>query len=299
MIERLALLSKAHHVSGCENQMIEYLKDFFSNKGFSIYTDLDGCVVTEKMSSCVASNSTIMIAVPLDVPGFLALHCDLKKAHLAKTGTLNDEDIMGESISNENGAIFSLEHEKDSKEEIFVTGENIRIGDSFQLSSKLKITAGRVSGWFSSRLALLSMLLSLSNQVFYHRVLFAFVGSSATRATKEINLIRRFQPDHLILLGSMEKSTNDPIILAKDGRAFSDSKLLSKIQRLCQDEKIRHSSVVSAQETTKLTSVVSETSIPVLSLALPCKNKDKKNESFSIRTLEKFKILLTEYLMNK
>ena len=80
MLDRLNLVADHFNVSGCEDKMAEYLIGEIAKIGLETHLIANNTVCAVKKGSSAASK-TIMLSVPLDIPGFLALFCDEKNAY--------------------------------------------------------------------------------------------------------------------------------------------------------------------------------------------------------------------------
>ena len=90
----------------------------------------------------------------------------------------------------------------------------------------------------------------------------------------------------------MQSEEKSVILLKKDGKQFSDRLFSSLVQTIAKKSQILLSEQISEQKISPIDSVCGAHSAKVLSLALPCRNKNLKNESVFQKSLQDLTDLL-------
>lgn len=293
MLDTIRLLAKKMNVSGCEgalaNEIYQQLLPFHPT------IDPFGNVLITK-EGCEKKKKKILLSCPMDVPGFLALFISQDKAYLSRTFALKNKHLAGGTIIGEDLRIHSLEKKIEEGDDIVIKKKEARLGDTFKPYSNLLIENGFLSGWFSGRYALLFILLSLAKSDYKNDVILSFTTSGATRCARERALCRRYAPDALILPCLVEDEGKDLLLVAKDGKAFSDDDLLTQAALICKNDQIGFRKVALDESVTKAEEVARFESTPFLSLALPCQKTLTESESTPINTIDTLKNLIYQLL---
>lgn len=292
MLERLNLLSRFFNVSGCEDEMRFHLSNCLKEMGLDPIVDETGCLYAKRIGSDPQKHNVI-ISVPMDVPGFLALYIDKNYGYLSKTAELPEIKAKSIKLMGEDGRLYNATSLRDNEKERRVYKKGIELADAFRLVPTLKNDGDLISGFFATTLARMQMLLELANEKTSNDVTFLFTASSCTRAAKEKNVAKRVEPDYMILIGAVKSEQNKPVLLLKDGSAFSNVDLVKSFQE--QQGKDVFEKALSSDPITKAGEVHSSEGIPILSLALPYSLKDGK-ECFSLKSYEALLYGLEKFL---
>lgn len=267
MLERIKQVSSYHNVSGSENQMRSFIKSELEKYSLEPMIDETDCIYTFKKGT--VPTHTVLICVPMDLPGYLALFVGKEKAVLVPTGSFSFQ--MGKSVTllGENNAEYKAAPIKDGEPDLKIQADGVNLGDSFRLVPDLKSKNNLISGYFAGMYALIANLLDLCGCQTKNNVVFLFTQGNATNSAKEKNIIRRIQPDFAVFLSSFQSDKKSPLVMLKDGKSFSSPTLVSDFIKFANEMKIKVSQDVSAVAVSKSESVFASEGLPHLSLCLP------------------------------
>ncbi len=291
MTDQIKLLSNKMNVSGAEKQLSNFIVKTLSDQGFCPKVDNLGNVILKNENF---ENSKLMICAPLDNPGFLTLYSEKSKAYLSYTDK-KDENIKNtKEVIDQEGEIYKAKSSKEYPDYVCVTKNAHLIGEPFRIPSVICEKDGKISGKFICRYALQSVLLDLAGLTRTHNISLCFTTGFHTPSKSENCLARKHKPENMILLGFTEAKESHCILLAKDGKSFSDRNLM-KIA-LLSAEKCKIGLIKKAQDApiTKAETIAIPGGIKVLSLALPCQNLQKNEEVVLIGCLAELKEILKE-----
>ena len=285
MLERLNQLSHQFAVSGCEEQMRSFLISRLKGIGANPSVDETGCLYAKKTGSS-RNKRRVIISVPMDVPGYLALYINNNYGYLSATSEMPENKGKSVKIMGEEGRFYRATLLADSEKERRVYKKGIDLADSFCLDPTVEADQEILSGFFATTYARIQLLLDLAKEQTQNDVTFLFAASSSTRAAKERNAAKRINPDYMILVGAAKSDQTKPLLLIKDGNAFSNKELTKSF--LALQGKNSFKTALFSDPITKAGEVHSADGVPILSLALPYSSRDGK-ERFSC---ESYKALL-------
>lgn len=295
MLDRLNLLSNHFNVSGCEEKMRIFLASRLKEIGLEAKVDKTGCLYCKKLCSDRKKRS-IMICVPMDVPGYLALYVNKNYGYLVSTAKMPEGKTKSIKLMAEDGRMHNATLLTDDGTERKVYKKGVSLADAFRLDPSPELKNDIVSGFFSTTIARIQMLLELASEPVENDVTFLFTASSCTRAAKEKNVAKRIKPDYMVLIGAVETDESQPLLLLKDGSAFSDEELKENFQK--SQGKNRFKTALFSEPVTKAAEVHSAEGVPILSLALPYSLKDGK-ECFSLKSYESLFCGLKNFIVKK
>lgn len=293
MLESLKKLASHTNVSGCEDEMSSYLMEQIREFGYTPELN-DNTSVCVKIKAKQNSAETVMVSVALDVPGFIALFVDEKSAYLSATKELPFEIRSDFMLVNEKGELVSAKKESDKKTELITSSEGVTLGDVFGLPRDLSEKKGKIEGYFACKYAVILLLLDLMQLDFSRNVIFAFASNASTSAAKMKNIAKKYSPDRVITIGTMEHESARPLILVKDGNYFADDQLVRDLS--ISKGKKRFQTFVSEKSVTQADKIFSFEAIPCIPLALPFHTKKDGKEVVSVSSYDLLKERLKEFL---
>lgn len=296
MFTKIKDLSNHISVSGCETMLIEYIRALLEEKGISAFVENE-CLIVIK-SGKKKDKKKIFVSAGVDLPGFICLTTDERKAYLSKTGSFSLDEKCFPRLVDEFGKIHLLKKLSDDGSDYYTSKNNLKYGDVLGVKSRLLNENEKISGHFAGRYALIALLLSVAEHFFENDVIFSFTASSLTAACRENLLIRRFQPDRVILLGQSESASELPILLMKDGKAFGDRLVSDGLEKRLSSFGASFEVKLSASAVTKAESIYSRFDLPIHPVLLPVERQGKKDEAVSVKSIENTLFLL-QCLLNQ
>jgi len=292
MLERLNQLSHRFAVSGCEEQMRSFLLSHLKEIGANPTVDETGCLYAKNTGSS-RNKRKVIISVPMDVPGFLALYINKNYGYLSATSEMPENKAKSIKLMGEDGCFYNATLLTDSEKERRVYKKGIALADCFCLDPTLEPNQDIISGFFATTYARIQLLLDLAKEQTQNDVTFLFAASSSTRAAKERNAAKRINPDYMILIGAAKSEQTKPLLMIKDGNAFSNKELTKSF--LALHGKNSFKTALFSDPITKAGEVHSADGVPILSLALPYSLKDGK-ECYSCKSYDSLFLGLKNFL---
>jgi len=279
------------NISGSEDDLVATISAFFPQEHFSVrYTQGNSLIVQRR--EAFSESRKLLITTSVDTVGFLALFCDSAKAYLSLTANEELGEIKGETLLSSKGKEYVLCCEKNDTDSFFVKGKNIPLGEAFRFQPEFSTEKDLIAGRFVSCYALISVLMNLKALVSEYNVALSFCTFGNAGSFQEAIVSKLVKPDFVICLGTMQSEEKSVILLKKDGKQFSDRLFSSLVQTIAKKSQILLSEQISEQKISPIDSVCGAHSAKVLSLALPCRNKNLKNESVFQKSLQDLTDLL-------
>ncbi len=294
MLERFLVISSHHNVSGSEGQMRSFLQTELEKCGLKPIVDETDCIYTLKQGT--NPKRTVLICVPMDLPGYLALSVSGDKSVLVPTATFPFSLENGVTLLDESNHQHKAKPIQVGESELTIQSDGIQLADTFRLFPDLKGKSNTISGYFAANYALIALLLELCACQTQNNVVFLFTQGGATDAAKEKNIIRRIQPDLTVFLSSMKSKEKAPCVLIKDAKSFSSTPLTSEFLSLANEKKLAISQIVSTSAISKAQQVFSFEPIPFLSLSLPHSRSKNGKQTINLKVLETLFVLLQTWL---
>jgi len=295
MLESISNLSMHTHISGCEKDLLKAIE-----REVSLVSDvesfyLSNCLICKKKGSATRSRK-VLVSFPIDIPGFIALFLSDNKVYLEKIGEFDislEKTTILQSESNQEFSLFKTSEEPIS---LYIEDSSAKLGDVYQIKSEIFQKEGKIFGRYVSKYSIIRIMLSLLQQIQNDNVYFCFATGGETKVTREAQVIKQLSPDFSLLLSRFEAKEPFPMIFLKDGKAFSDRGLVEELKNTARKIRRKTNESVSDQNVSKAESVFSETGIPLISVGIPCENKNKNNESVKLDSISRTLLLLKEFL---
>ncbi len=287
MINSLNKILLNSNVSGAEGSMISFLENEIKSSGLKASFDVPDCIMASKDEKF--STETIFTA-PIDVLGWIALHAGTSMISLSTTGKIPFELKEEFQLVNEENKEFTVT-KKDN--DFLIFNEKANLGDTFRFPFSIKEDEDTLSGHFISRYALI-YLLSEAMKSSKNSSSFLFVGKNATNCCREKNAVRRLNPNRLVLISSVESNKTSPIVIKKDGKAFSNLSFYEEVLKIAEEIGVSLAELISTTPITKAQDVVSAENTPFLSFALPFQRDGDGKEIISKTTLSNLLRIIKE-----
>lgn len=291
MIRILNLLSSKMNVTGAEKELSGFIFDYFKDLGFEPEYDLLGNLIVRENKK---SRNSLMICCPLDNPGFLALYTEKSKSFLAPTDKSLENDKTIKELIDKSLSVYPCKTKKEFDPFKIIQKNEPILGEPFRLNTSLEVKDEKIIGKFASRYVLIYVLMKLADYIKEKDVALCFTTGFHSYSKSEKCLVNNLHPENLILLGSTDE--NEVVFLRKDGKVFSDAALKEQIFKISKFCKIPLKESVYSEPITKLESVIIPMQINKASLAIPCQNKGKTNESVQISKIENLIELLSNFI---
>ncbi len=292
MLNKIKNLSYYMNVSGCETSLINAISTELKGKNITSHTDNQGNLLVF-IDGTTNTQDNILITASVDVPGFMLLSREKKISYLLPTKADFMKNVaVTDVLDVENHSItIKTEDKKDGYR--YFHSENYPIGSVFRLPCDFSEKDGRIYGLFSSLYALIALLSELCSIKPKSNTIICFTVNGQGYAHNVTNVIAKYQPNKVILLGCMDNTTNEPVLLVKDGKAFSNQKMIEEfLARSCTvfKKQVTQNPITKAEELRKNGYLSS------ISLALPCSQIGTKTESFSKENYSKLLHCVSSFL---
>ncbi|MBR7165625.1 MAG: hypothetical protein IKD18_05035 [Clostridia bacterium] len=296
-MERSVELSRFTNVSASEGALLRHLTNQLTLAGFEPNIVLD-CISVEVKGR--NSTSGIAVFAPLDVPGLIALCTENGIAHLEKTGEFNFQLKDGMRLLGEDGKGCKLRINKSDDSDLFIMKKHVQVGDVFRVDPELRSEDGMLSGYYAANFAMIDLLSSLMDFVRSNGAgfdtHFYYTASFYSKAAREQNLIRRAPVEVALLIGAVESNERIPLVLVRDGAAFSDSEELDRLLQCAEKREIGIKKMVTEKAVTKAEKVQNTEGVKTISIALPYSTEENGKASVCSEAVCALIRLLTEYL---
>ncbi len=290
MLEQLNNLLSFHSVSGASKTISSHLFQLAKNKGLSVANDRYGNVAVFKDEKHDVIETLLLFSV--DLPGFVNLYTENKKAYLSPTWNEIPDWKKTHSVRDQRGNVYTVENNEDNADQLCICARQFQIGETFDLFSPFTNEGESLCGFAVSSYSLLLLALEILGDL-PENACIAFVGSRFSLTSFENTVVNRLEPKRAVLLGFCESDSSMPLLLLKDGKHFPKQKALSWIQEKtgCIFE-----AKVCSKAVTKVEKVMPVFPCDLLSVALPCKHPLSATETVSENSLDTMRLFLTKLL---
>lgn len=284
MIEFLANRS---NVTGAERDILKAISSFALEKNLDVSYDSIGNLVV-RIYGKASGKKNVMLSCGVDVPGYICLSNINGKAYLAQTKSSDPKKLQGKSVTSESHRRYKIK--LDASDNLFVSSRSLTVGDTLKDTSKYSEDSVSFVGEYVGKYAIVSTLIRLLSYEYQNDVTLVFTVQSEGPCPASANAAEKYRPDACILIGRTESKENVPMSVIRDGKQFSDPKLLKLAFSLSAKKLVTDPKYPINFDAEFVGSTVG---IPVLSLALPCKNCNEPNESVFKTSYEKLHQLIT------
>ena len=258
------------NVTGAEGQLRERIQFDLEATGIRSDSDELGCLFVP------GEIKGVFVSAMMDVPGYLYLKEYEDHVYLVSTLNKAEERDKAFRVFNEKGDVFQIKlHEKP---DLYRSNskKKFEIGTPFKEEETIREEAGFLYGRNVTRYSLLYILyrLAQSGKV---GVLFASHGRS--NAPVEYNFALREKMKTAFLLGAVESDVDQPYVVIRDGRCFSDPALAGKAK------KAGFHPIVTDEVLTKAFSCANA-GVRTLTLALPYRQDKDGERVVSLRSVD-------------
>ncbi len=295
MLDLLKQISSLPCVNGSEFLLAKFIKDYFVQKGFWGYIDPLGNVIVKKTSDSIPSH---VIFTAMDSPGFTCLYREDTLCYLTPTAASIKELKDIDTVLDYKGNRCSLLESKYDKNAFCIENSEVKLGSAFSIQNKIEIESDVITGRFAGRFACLAVLIKFAEQFSGNDIAFCFTSGFNTGYKSESTVLNRLQARNAVLLGFAESENSDPILCIKDGKHFSSKKLLNSVIQFSNNNKIDFNPMVSDKAISASERLFSPFTPNVLSMAIPCKNPLKTDESVVFDSMKKTFEILSYFNIN-
>lgn len=260
------------NVTGSEDSFAAYLRNELASEGIQSSTDDLGCIFVS------GKNKDTFVTAMMDVSGYLLLQKNMNGSILIPT--LNIQEDRGESISviDACGKTVQASRGKDPDSLYTISSLEYDFGSPFKEQENIKSVDGKLIGRNATRYALLYLLFRLAKTV-NTGCLFASFGRS--NAPVEYNFSVREKMKAAVFLGAIEAETNDPVVLVRDGKCFSNPELLEKAESAGFYPMVTDEIITKAH-------LCANAGVRVLTLALPYRTNEDGEREVQTNSIDKF-----------
>ena len=291
MIESIRLLSEKINVSGAEKELSDYLFHLLKEKELDPEMDeLGNVIVTNKK----VENPDLLICCPLDNPGFLALCQENNSVFLSSTGKMSKSQKEITHFIDSKGKSYKIQSKNEIPEYYVIKKKEFHPGEVFRIPSILSEKEGAISGFFSTRYALIYSVLALCDLTKEKPVAICFTTGFHSPSKSENCLVKKLCPKSVILLNTLEEKNLS--LLVKDGKHCAEVNFKNQILDTAMAEKISLCEKVSDEAVTKAETIAIPGEVRVASLTLPCQNKGSATETVKIAKIRSLTKLLSKLI---
>ena len=197
MFETIQQISKIPAVNGSEYKLSVFLKEFFSQKGFSVKTFPGNHILIQK-GNC--SPKTVIFTA-MDTPGFIALYKENDEAFLTPTAKSVSalKDIA--FVTDINGNRLKVHESKYDKKGFSIQSSSHALGSTFSISDTPNYNRENnlIFGRCTSRFACIAVLMKLMDKLNRNDVAVCFTGGFHSVTGAETNILNRVKAENAIL----------------------------------------------------------------------------------------------------
>ncbi len=268
MNELLREISKIACVNGGERRYSQFLKEYFTSKGFFVQRLPGNHVFVQRRKS----SATTVIFTPMDSPGFICLYKEGENAYLSPTSKALSDIKDFDFVVGSEGIPYKIEESKYDKKSFCIKSNSAKIGEIFSVESSVQSSDNEFIGRFSSKLACIFLLIKLADLLQSSDVALCFTAGYHSGTRSEANVLKRIGASNAVFVNFAEcdDSVSAPILAIKDGKHFSSKSLSDRFMTSCKQISITVEAAVFDQAITSAERSYAPQVGEILSLALPC-----------------------------
>jgi len=276
MLDQLQFLSSKINVTGSESDLTQAIASLLLPSSAPCEFNL---LHSLTIPASTLDPRKIMVSLGVDVSGLICLNRENNRISLAQTGNYSLKDLKGMELLSSKGEKLIIPEDITDEKSIDFESSQVEFGDTLKPTSTFREENGMLVGRFSSRYLLLQAVIQNVLKNKNRRFITHFSAQQESRAESEKNATLQYQPKASVLINSVESNSSHILLAVREGKHFSDESLVQLVmesgvetERICLDSAVTKSASLSS----------CNGYTPTITLLLPTKNKNQREETASI-----------------